>query len=330
MLAEEILKLGNNVVIEGNFIISDIKLKPFTEKEGHFLTFNLQDKSGMLWSKIWDDAEAIAIKLKGIQIVTIKGRTNIYNKKTQIIVEKIKEAEVDSYDISDLVKVSSRGPEEMWEELLKILEDNFSISDYKRIWSIFLSDEEFVKKFKLWPGGKGTVHHAYQHGLLEHTLSVVKMAVLFSNDLGFDLDKALLGAVLHDIGKIEAYQYNMIKIEMSNIGRLQEHTVLGYYTFRKIVEESLISSSIKSIIIEDIGHIILSHHGSKEFRAVVKPMTIEAKIVSIADLLDANTNYMLKQLEHNADDKGWLFDSLNSQFFFKRPVFKRRKLIKDV
>lgn len=321
MFIEEILRLSNNTSITGTFLISDIKLKPFVGKNGHFLTFSLQDKTGLIWAKLWDEAERILQALKDISIVTIIGTTNIYNNKTQIVVEKIKKA--DDYDIKDLIKVSSSCPEQMWTELSVLLDTNLNNNDCKIIWEKFKT-LDFIEKFKLWPGGKGIVHHAYQHGLLEHTLSIIKFIVFFNQqfDLPLDLDKSLIGGLLHDIGKIDAYDFN-VKITMSNIGRLHEHTVLGYYKFRKIIEDLNIANSI----IEDVGHIILSHHGSNQY-SVIKPMTIEAKIVATADYLDSDTNYMMNQIEHNKDEQGWIFDTLNSQFYFKRPTLKRRKNVK--
>lgn len=323
MFVEEILRQQNNVPVNGTFLILDIKLKPFTEKQGHFLTCNLGDKTGVVWAKIWDNAESLAQQLKDITVVTIQGRTNIYNGKMQVIIEKIKQA--DSYDLGDLIKVSSRNPDEMWLELTTLLETNFTNYDYKMIWEAFKTDANFVTKFKMWPGGKGTVHHAYQHGLLEHTLSVIKIIKLFQTHLPlpFDFDKALLGGTLHDIGKLDAYSYDNIKIDMTNIGRLHEHTVLSYFAFRKTIE---VLGLTNNAITEDVGHIILSHHGSKEQHAIIKPMTIEAKLVAAADYLDADTNYMMQQLEHNANDQGWIFDTLSDQFFFKRPSMKRRKI----
>jgi 23S rRNA maturation-related 3'-5' exoribonuclease YhaM len=80
-----------------------------------------------------------------------------------------------------------------------------------------------------------------------------------------------------------------------------------------------------------LGHIILSHHGTREHHAVINPMTIEAKLVSFADLLDSDSNYMTQQLEHNSDEQGWIFDTLNEQFYFRRPQLqmKRRKIVSE-
>jgi 3'-5' exoribonuclease len=325
MTVEEILKLDNNSVVEGTFLLNDPKLKPFSEKEGHFFTFNLQDKTGVVWAKIWDNAEHIERQLKeqDVQVVTIIGKTNLYNNKIQLIVDKIKKA--DSYDINDLIKLSGHDPENMFDELRSIMEDSLS-SNLKKIWYFYEQSQNFLEKFKMWPGGKGIVHHAYQHGLLEHTLSVVKITKTQQIQLEhLQREKAVLGAFLHDIGKIDAYDFN-IKTSMTNIGRLHEHTVLGYFRFRRDIE-TIKDLSDRETIAEDIGHIILSHHGTTEHHAVIKPMTVEAKLVSFADFLDSDTNYMSQQLEHNSDDQGWVFDSLNEQFYYKRPMMKKRKIM---
>src|SRR5271157_2898189 len=186
MLIEEILKSETNVLVEGTYLINDVKLRPFNDKDGHFLTFTLQDKTGMTWAKIWDSAENIEQKLKeqDVQIVTIQGRTNIYNSKVQVIVDKIKKADEDEYDIKNLVKISSKNPEDMVNSLFSI---HFS-SNLDKIYMYYLEDKKFLDKFKKWPGGKGAVHHAYQHGLLEHTLSVVKLVQSFQEQLSLTIN----------------------------------------------------------------------------------------------------------------------------------------------
>jgi len=315
MIVEQILKSETNVLVEGTYIINDIKLKPFSEREGHFLTFSLQDKTGIVWAKIWDNGEKIAESLKQANAfaVTIKGRTNVYQNKTQVIVDKIKVAE--EYVVSDLMIVATKDPEEMWNELCSIM-DTMKNKHIKKVWQDFKDDVEFVEKFKVCPGGKGTVHHAYRSGLLEHTLTVVEILMqvnLFMKDK-VNYDKLLLGAFAHDLGKLESYSMENIKIEMTDAGRLHGHLALGYYSFKKRLE----TKGFAPALIEDIGHIILSHHGSRDKGAVVEPMTIEAKLVSFADVLDSDTSYMHQQLGHNSDEKGWVFDSLMSQFFFTR------------
>ena len=327
MLVEEILKSNNNTVVEGTYLINDVKLKPFFEKEGHFLTFSLQDKTGTASAKIWDNAEFIAKLLKETQadIVTIKGRTNVFNNKIQVIVDKIKKADEGTYSTADLIPSSMHNVETMWKELSDFLDSNLSNAAIKTLWLDFKYDNSFVERFKIWPGGKGAVHHAYQHGLLEHTLSVLKILKSFLDlSVSVNQDKMFIGGFLHDIGKLQAYTFN-VKIAMSDIGRLHEHTTLGYYIFRKRLDRLISEAKILDTerLEEEIGHIILSHHGTKEQHAVIKPMTLEAKFVAFADLLDSDSNYMSMQIEHNSDDQGWVFDTLQSQFFFRRPEAPR-------
>jgi len=329
MLTTEILLQPNNTVVEGTFLICDLKLRPFNEKANHFLTFTLQDKAGTVWAKIWDNAEAISKQLSDqkITVATIIGRTNLFNNKIQVIVDKIKKAE--SYNIKDLVKVSTNNIDVMWDELVTIVDESLKSDSLKQIWNAFKSNQEFLEKFKLWPGGKGNVHHAYKHGLLEHTLSVMKITYQFYSqlDIILSIEKTIIGAFLHDIGKIEAYNYDNMTTSLSNLGRMHDHSVLSYFQFRSITEMLKLKDSQQ--IVEEIGHIILSHHGFKEGLVIVKPMTIEAKFVAMADYFDSDTNHMLKQLETNVDTQGWVFDSLNNQFYFKRQLTKRKILGKD-
>ena len=327
MLIDDLLKQSSNSVAEGTYIINDVKLKPFAEKEGHFLTFTLQDKTGVIWGKIWDQAEKIAQHLKNDDVVTLIGRTNIYNSKTQIIVDKIKIAE--TYDLADLTVVSKTDPDVMFKELIEIMN---SISDpiLLSLWKLYLEDEKFISAFKECPGGKGTVHHAYLYGLLEHELTVLKFLQSFRpflSSLKINFDKVFMGGFLHDLGKLEAYSYKF-SISMTNIGRLHEHTTLGYYSFRKKVDELKISEDKKQELIEELGHIILSHHGAREQHSVIVPMTLEAKLVAFGDALDSSIAYMSQQIESNADETGWIFDSLMDQYFYRKPETEPKPIIR--
>jgi 3'-5' exoribonuclease len=316
MIVKQILKSISNVIVEGTYVINDIKLKPFTEREGYFLTFSLQDNTGVVWAKIWDNGEAIAEQLKqqNAFVVSIKGRTNVYNNKTQLIVDKIKLAE--TYELKNLIVVSTKDPEEMWVDLSATM-DTIKNKHIKKIWQDYKEDIEFVKKFKVCPGGKGIVHHAYMSGLLEHTLTVLQILVKIQSLIKekINYDKLLIGGFVHDHGKLDSYSTNNIRIEMTDVGRLHGHLSLGYFMFRTRLENKNFSQAL----IEDIGHMILSHHGTKEKGAVVEPMTIEAKLISYADNLDSDINYMSQQLGHNSNEQGWAFDSLMGQFLYARP-----------
>lgn len=141
------------------------------------------------------------------------------------------------------------------------------------------------KKFSTYPAAI-THHHAYVHGLLEHTLAVASSALAIAEDYlrrSFRIDRSMVlgGALLHDIGKIEAYDLTPVPV-LTLPGSIHDHIALGYATFSRLAQEVQLESSVAL----HLGHILLSHHGTKEFGSPVLPATPEALVVATADELD--------------------------------------------
>ena len=132
------------------------------------------------------------------------------------------------------------------------------------------------------PAGK-RYHHAYRHGLLEHSLTVAQSVSAISAMFpGIDRDVAVTGALLHDIGKLEAYEFRAGAISMSDDGRLQGEIVLGYYRVRRTIERL---DGFPPELAQALLHIILSHHGALEHGSPVVPCTREATLVHMIDNL---------------------------------------------
>lgn len=129
-----------------------------------------------------------------------------------------------------------------------------------------------------------SMHHAYIHGLLEHTVHVGRVVQnlieLYPN---VNADIALAGALLHDVGKVLEYHYSLDGIERTCVGRLQGHVVLGY----RLVRSAGLRQKLHPVWLERLEHIILSHQGEPEWGAAVYPSTPEAVLVGLADNLDA-------------------------------------------
>ncbi len=126
-------------------------------------------------------------------------------------------------------------------------------------------------------------HQAYRHGLLEHSLTVTQTVSAISGVFGgVNRDLAVTGAVLHDIGKIEAYTMDENGIEMSDLGRLQGEIVLGYFRIRSAIAAL---GDFPDELAQGLLHIILSHHGSLQYGSPVVPATREATLVHTADNL---------------------------------------------
>ena len=137
-------------------------------------------------------------------------------------------------------------------------------------------------KYRDAPAAK-RYHQAYRHGLLEHSLSVAQAVSAISATFpGIDRDVAVTGALLHDIGKVEAYEVRDGVISMSDQGRLYGEIALGYYTIRRTIEQL---DGFPQDLANAVLHIILSHHGSLEHGSPVVPCTREATLVHMIDNL---------------------------------------------
>jgi 3'-5' exoribonuclease len=180
---------------------------------------------------------------------------------------------------------------------------------------IFFSDDQIINKFKKLPAGK-SVHHAYINGLLEHTLSVMKLVDKIKENYSDKVDEELLilGALFHDIGKI--FELDIIKgFDYTDSGKLMGHLILGVNLIEKYVERIKNFDQQKKIILQ---HMILSHHGLLEFGAVKKPKTIEALILYHADDLDSKINTFESIFEKEEIENGWSsYDRLLERQIFK-------------
>src|ERR687890_105304 len=117
-------------------------------------------------------------------------------------------------------------------------------------------------------------HQAYRHGLLEHSLTVAQsVSAIAANFPGIDRDVAVTGALLHDIGKLDAYTADPLVIDMTDAGKLQGEIPLGYYRIRRLIEDI---PGFPPALAVSVGHIILSHHGALEHGSPVLPCTREA------------------------------------------------------
>ncbi len=168
-------------------------------------------------------------------------------------------------------------------------------------------------------------HQAYRHGLLEHSLSVAQAVGAISATFpGIDRDVAVTGALLHDIGKIEAYEQDDAGISMSDHGRLQGEIPLGYYRVRRAIERL---KGFPPELEQALLHIILSHHGSLEHGSPVVPCTREATLVHMIDNLGGRLGSFDRLEKQLAEGEQWsVYDKgIGGGAYFGSPVAAQRK-----
>jgi len=146
-------------------------------------------------------------------------------------------------------------------------------------------------------------HQAYAHGLLEHSLTVAQAVGAISAVFPrLDRDVAVTGALLHDLGKLEAYEMSSSGIEMSDRGRLHGEIALGYFRIRSEIERI---DGFPEEVSQALLHIILSHHGSLEHGSPVVPCTREATLVHMADNLGSKLGSFDRIERALADGEQW-------------------------
>jgi len=254
---------------------------------GEYLRLQLGDRTGAVACMVWDALAEIQELASAGTPVRVTGRYTVHPRfGPQINLRGLQPASPGSYDPADLRDGPARGVEQMEAETRELLA---TIQEpHLRI----LLERVFGQERELWAGYRTApaakyYHQAYTHGLLEHCLGVAQAVSAISATFGgIDRDVAVTGALLHDIGKLEAYTTAAEGadgvIDLTDAGRLHGEIALGYYRIRRLIEDI---DGFPAELAQAVGHIILSHHGALEHGSPVVPCTREATLVHMIDNL---------------------------------------------
>jgi 3'-5' exoribonuclease len=281
-----------------------------------WLKMTLGDASGTVEAVAWEDAEALyAIAAPG-SCVHVAGSFEISDRwGPKIKLTALREAKDDEYESADLAS-GSEVPFDRLESDLRQLIDTVQSAQLRELLELFFGEgSPMWDRFRDAPAAK-VYHQAYRHGLLEHTLSVAQAVSAAANFFpGIDRDVAVAGALLHDIGKTEAYNDNPLAIDLTDLGRLQGEIPLGYYMVRRKIEDI---PGFEPSLAQAVLHIILSHHGSLEHGSPVVPCTREAVLVHMIDNLGGRLgSFDRLERELPAGDSWSSFDrALSGSAFF--------------
>jgi 3'-5' exoribonuclease len=296
------------------FLVSE-KTLAYSQKGLPYLNLRLKDKTGELDGKVWENAHEWDKLFRKGEVVQITARALNYKNAVQLSVSDIQKTEEQEVDPADFFPVAQRDPDEMFAEMMAYVEriDNDHL---KRLLLAFFADEEILRLFKRAPAAKG-FHHVYVGGLLEHTLSVVRLLDVVADHYdNIDRDLLIAGGILHDIGKIYEFSYDSL-IDYTDEGRLIGHIVMGV---------EMLDGKIKAVdgfpshLAMELRHLILSHHGTLEFGSPKRPKTVEALIVHYIDDMDAKVNSFQKFISDAAHDEESYWTPFNR--FFERFIYK--------
>lgn len=269
-------------VVEGFALIKSCDKK--SAKNGTFyLDIKLGDKDSEMVAKLWDFKEDLHTLPEVNTVVKIRGTVQQYNGNDQFIIQRIRPAQDEEYNMADFVKSSDYSGSDMLDSLVRIV-NGFEDDELKRLVLSMLRDNRDNLLF--FPAAE-KLHHAMTGGLLYHTLSIVRLAECVCSIYPcIDRELLLSGAILHDIAKMREYSVNAAGIVDGHTleGMLLGHLVMGAEDVGRKCDELGITPEKKYLL----QHMLISHHGKLEFGAAVRPAFIEAEVLSQLDLFDAN------------------------------------------
>jgi 3'-5' exoribonuclease len=289
------IKAGEKI---SDFFFVTEKNLAFSQKGSPYLNLRLKDKTGELDGKVWDNALDMEKFFRKGDFIYIQSRAVQYKNAIQLSVMSVRKAEDQEIQAEEYFPVAKEDPEKMFSELLAFV-DAVETPPLQALLQSFFQDEEIAGLFKRAPAAKG-FHHVYIGGLLEHTLSVVRiLAWLAGHYKGLNRDLLMTGGILHDIGKIYEYSYDGI-VDYTDEGRLVGHIVMSVEMLDRRISAL---PDFPGQLAMELRHILLSHHGTLEFGSPKRPKTLEALVVHFADDLDAKVNAMQLTIDGAVDNE---------------------------
>lgn len=291
---------------EGDIIRNEVylckskqKLRARTGKE--YGSLILQDKTGTIDAKIWDFSREIG-QFDAMDFVHVDAGVTSYQGALQLNITRIYKAQEGEYYPENYLPVSKKNIDEMYQEITAIIGTikQPNLRDLSE--NFFIKDIDFVKRFKSHSAAK-SVHHGFVGGLLEHTLSVVKLCDFYAANYPIiNRDLLLTAALLHDTGKMDELS-SFPSNDYTDDGQLLGHI---FITTNKISEYVKKDPTFPEGLARELMHCVLAHHGKLEYGSPKKPATIEALALHYADNTDAKLQTMTELLESADEGAQWI------------------------
>ena len=261
----------------------------------------LQDKTGTLDGKVWDPNSGGIADYDEMDFIEVFGEVVSYNNNLQLNIKQLRKPYEDEYNVADYMPSSEKNVDAMYAELLSYIKQVENKYLRQLLEYYFVKDEKFIKVFKGHSAAK-SVHHGFAGGLLEHTLSIVKMCAYYVSAYPL-LSKDLLftAAIFHDIGKTKELS-SFPENDYTDDGQLLGHIVMGV---------EMISDGVRTIegfpakLASELKHCVIAHHGELEYGSPKKPALPEAVALHYADATDAKMQ-TLAEIFKDKEGTEWL------------------------
>jgi 3'-5' exoribonuclease len=304
-------------IINDIFMVTQPVLRN-TSKGDLYIAMYLSDKTGKVNGRMWQATQEIYQSLPREGFIHISGKSELYQGSLQLVVNNLQVVGPDKINLSDYMPRTEHDIGKMFNELKEIV-STIKNPGLKALTESFLADNDLMKKFCTAPAAV-QMHHCYLGGLLEHTVSMLRVAKTILPNYPKVQDDIVIAAIfLHDIAKTSELSYD-IGFSYTDTGQLVGHLVMGSIIVKE--KAAQLSTPLEKSVLDSLLHIIVSHHGQYEFGSPKLPATAEAFMVNYIDDLDAKMNQITNLIDNDPGDTNWTAyqRSLETRLFRPRPT----------
>jgi len=243
----------------------------------------LQDKTGTLDGKVWDPNSQGIADYDENDFIEVVGEIINYNNNLQMNIKQLRKASQGEYNPADYMPTTEKNVEGMYTELCSFIEQISNAHLKAAVEYYFVKDEAFIKEFKSHSAAK-TVHHSFAGGLLEHTISILRLCRYFADNYEvLNRDLLYAAALYHDVGKLRELS-DFPENDYTDEGQLVGHIVISV----EMAGEAIRSiTAFPSTLANELRHCIVAHHGELTYGSPKKPALAEAFALNLADNADA-------------------------------------------
>jgi 3'-5' exoribonuclease len=299
------------------------KATPTAKSGKTYLSVTFHDKTGELEARAFEKVEETAALFEEKDLVEVEGIVGTFQGKPQLKIENVAKVDASGVDVSEFTwlpppepkkpeKAGGEGEDALWNEMLALVG---AIADrhVRELVTAFIEDEDVAQRLRRSAAAK-TVHHAYAGGLLEHTVSCLKLAHRFADHYPqVDRDLLVAGAFFHDLGKIRELQGDR-NAEYTDEGRLVGHLVMA----AQWIHDKARRIGVPRDLEHHVVHLVLAHHGRLDFGSPKVPMTLEALLTHYIDELDSRVNSWLNLMGREGGSRRWT----SSDNVYEQPIWR--------
>ena len=303
--------IRDNQAVDAMFLVA-AKTHGVTKTGNSYLTLRLIDRTGDIEARVWERAEDLSRGFDRNDFVRVRGHATLYQGKMQLRVQDVMRVDESKIAPEDFLPNSAFDPQSMLDELQTILR-GIKNPYLLALAEACFADEELMRLLRQAPGAK-TIHHPYLSGLLEHTLSLMKLIQkVVENYQDVDIDLLLMGGFLHDIGKVYEFTFERT-VDYTDAGQLLGHLVMEVEMVTKKIEAIPEFPTELGLLLK---HLLVSHHGAYEFGSPKLPQTVEAVILHSLDDLDGKIQAIQNLPDKEPGSKWTAFHRAYGRSFYR-------------